>query len=111
MDNLQSWTLITRLVECGKRALLQGGGTEAALLKELNRINREGALGIGAIAEQNGLEMLEQADKILGSYQQGITGYSQFNEFPIEVGFEHNGLIIDETITGLHTNEQGVQPG
>ena len=107
MDNLQSWTLITRLVECGKRALLQGGGTEAALLKELNRINREGALGIGAIAEQNGLEMLEQADKILGSYQQGITGYSQFNEFPIEVGFEHNGLIIDETITGLHTNEQG----
>jgi exodeoxyribonuclease V gamma subunit len=107
MDNLQSWTLITRLVECGKRALLKGGGTEAALLKELNRINREGALGIGAIAEQNGLELLEQADKILGSYQQGITGYSQFNEFPIEVGFEHNGLIIDDTITGLHTNEQG----
>ena len=107
MDNLQSWTLITRLVECGKRALLQGGGTEAALLKELNRINREGALGIGAIAEQNGLELLEQADKILGSYQQGIAGYSQFNEFPIEIGFEHNGLIIEDTITGLHTNEQG----
>ena len=81
--------------------MLQGGGTEAALLKELNRINREGS-GTGAIAEQNGLELLDQADKILGSYQQGITGYSQFNEFPIEVGFEHNGLIIDDTITGLH---------
>lgn len=107
MDNLQSWTLVTRLVECGKRALLNGGGTEAALLKELNRMNREGALGIGAIAEQNGLELLEQADKILGSYQQGIAGYSQFNEFPIEVGFEHNGLVIEDTITGLHTNEQG----
>lgn len=107
MDNLQSWALTTRLVARGKRALLQGGGTEAALLKELNRINREGALGIGAIAEQNGLELLEQADNILGSYQQGIAGYPQVNEFPIEVGFEHNGLVLDDTITGLHTNDQG----
>lgn len=107
MDNLRSWALTTRLIASGKRALLKGGGTEAALLKELNRINREGALGIGAIAEQNGLELLEQADNILSSYQQGIAGYPQVNEFPIEVGFEHNGLVLDDTITGLHTNDQG----
>ncbi|HAS14946.1 MAG TPA: exodeoxyribonuclease V subunit gamma, partial [Idiomarina abyssalis] len=107
MDNLQSWSLTTRLVDAGKRALLAGAGIEASLLKELNRIKREGALGIGAIAEQNGFLLLEQSQEILETYQQSIAGYSGVNEFPETVFFEHSGLIIDDTLTGLHTNESG----
>ena len=107
MDNLQSWSLTTRLIDAGKRALLSGAAIEASLLKELNRIKREGALGIGAIAEQNGFQLLEQAQDILETYQQSIAGYAGVNEFPVEVGFEHAGLAIDDTVTGLHTNENG----
>lgn len=107
MDSLQSWSLTTRLVDAGKRALLRATGIEASLLKELNRIKREGALGIGAIAEQNGLKLLEQSQEILETYQQSIAGYSGVNEFPVEVFFEHSGLTIDDTVTGLHSNENG----
>ncbi|MCK7459871.1 exodeoxyribonuclease V subunit gamma [Idiomarina aminovorans] len=112
MDNLQSWALTSRLIESGKRALsfaggTAGGGIEAALIKELNRIKREGALGIGAISEQNTLQLLEQTQDILDVYQQSVAGYSGVNEFPVEVGFEHAGLVIDDTVTGLHTNENG----
>ena len=65
--------------------MLNGAGIEASLLKELNRIKREGALGIGAIAEQNGFLLLEQSQEILETYQQSIAGYSGVNEFPVEV--------------------------
>ncbi|MGM0481160.1 MAG: exodeoxyribonuclease V subunit gamma [Pseudomonadota bacterium] len=107
MDSLQNWSLTTRLVDAGKRALLKGAGAEASLLNELNRIKREGALGVGAIAEQNAVQLLEQAQEILQTYQQSIAGYPNVSEFPLEVGFEHNGLLIEDTVTDLHSTEKG----
>lgn len=107
LDSLQGWSLTNRLIEVGKQALARSAGVEARLLQELQRIRREGALGIGAIAEQSAARLVEQAQEILATYQQHVAGYPRVNELPLEVGFEYKGLTLEDTVTGVHSNDQG----
>jgi exodeoxyribonuclease V gamma subunit len=108
LDGLSRWALNARLLTAGKQALLiDEAGVQAALDKQLQRMQREGQLGVGIIAQTNAAELLEQSTDILSAYQEALARYPQVNEQPIEVNYEYAGLSIDDTLDGVHRNSQG----
>jgi len=108
LDGLANWALTSRLLEAGKSALIvDEAGVEAALNNEIHKMQREGQLGVAAVAHLNAADLLTQATDILTVYQQVVADYPHVNEQPIEVRYQAAGLTIDDTVNGVHHNGQG----
>lgn len=107
LDGLDQWTLTSRLLEAGKLAFTRDhAGLQASLNKALQKMQRQGLLGIATLARNNAAELIEQVSDILAVYQQAVDDYPDINEQPIEVRYTAAGLTIEDTVDGVHRNGQ-----
>lgn len=111
LDNLTRWALTQRLVEAGKKALLRDHSDDnllnETLTNELNRMQREGELGLSVMAQQHYQQLWQQAEEILMVYRLELGDSVEVSPLPVPVQFRHQHLVIEDSVSGLHTTKGG----
>ncbi|MCC5854086.1 MAG: exodeoxyribonuclease V subunit gamma [Idiomarina sp.] len=118
LDGLTSWQLRDELTRDGvrtiRRQLEQGATNQERLIQQveqhLNRMQREGKLGVGAIATQMRLELFERVEAVLQAVQSALADFPTpapdcpiFEQSTREVG----GWLIEDHASQLFQNDQG----